>query len=135
MRILVADDELIGRKFMIGVLSKYGNCDSAEDGLETIQAYHKAIMENDPYTLISLDIMMPKVDGIKVLKAIRDFEKQCDISQEKQVKVIMTTALSDTQLVHKSFEYGCQAYAGKPVDVQKIKNVLEKLGLPAKKDN
>lgn len=57
-------------------LSQYGECDIVVDGMEALDAYLIAIKEEDPYDLICLDIMMPKVDGVKVLKAIRDFEVQ-----------------------------------------------------------
>jgi two-component system chemotaxis response regulator CheY len=41
----------------------------------------------------------------------------------------MTTALAEAQLVRTAFEYGCQAYATKPIDTKKFIEVMEKLGL------
>lgn len=41
----------------------------------------------------------------------------------------MTTALAEKQYVDKTFELGCQAYANKPIDAVKFKEVLEKLAL------
>ena len=85
--------------------------------------------ENKPYDLVCLDIMMPKLDGVKVLKVIRSLEDQKNIQEGKPVKVIMTTALAEKQYVDKTFELGCQAYANKPIDAVKFKEVLEKLAL------
>ena len=72
--------------------------------------------------------MMPKVDGVKALKAIRDLENQKGVPPEKRKKVIMTTALAETQMVKDAFEIGCEAYAAKPIDVEKLADVLDNLG-------
>ncbi len=129
MRILIAEDDMVSRNFLSKFLSRYGECDLVVDGLETIDAFLIALKDKDPYHLICLDIMMPKVDGVKTLKAIRDLEKQYGIPQEKRVKIIMTTALAEAQLVRTAFEYGCEAYAAKPIDTKKLVEVMEKLGL------
>ncbi len=81
------------------------------------------------YDLICLDIMMPKVDGVKVLRAIRDYETSRGVLPEKRVKVIMTTALQETDMVQQSFEIGCEAYAAKPINIEKLIQVMEQLGL------
>ena len=51
------------------------------------------------------------------------------ISKKNSVKVIMTTALNDERNVKLAFELGCEAYVGKPIDVEKFEKVLNKLGL------
>lgn len=129
MKILIAEDDLISRKFLQKFLSRYGECDLVVDGLETLDAFMISLKENKPYDLICLDIMMPKVDGVKVLKAIRELEAQKDIPTEKRSKIIMTTALSETQFVQTAFQYGCEAYASKPIDTGKLVEVMQKLGL------
>jgi two-component system chemotaxis response regulator CheY len=129
MRILIAEDDLISRNFLSKFFSRYGECDLVVDGLETIDAFLMALKDEEPYSLICLDIMMPKVDGVKALKTIRDLEKQYGVLQEKRVKIIMTTALTEAQLVQTAFDYGCEAYAAKPIDTQKLIEVMGKLGL------
>ncbi len=129
MRILIAEDDLASRMFLFKFLSKYGECDQVVDGLEALDAYMMAIKDNNPYDLICLDIMMPKVNGVKVLEAIRDLENQNKIDPEKRTKIIMTTALAETQHVQKAFEIGCEAYAAKPIDTNKLVEVMEKLQL------
>lgn len=126
MRILIAEDDMVSRKFLSKFLSQYGECDLVIDGLEAIDAYMMALKDKEPYDLVCLDIMMPKVDGVKVLKAIKDLENQRGV--EHKAKIIMTTALSEAQFVQKAFEYGCDAYASKPIDIAKFEQVLEKLG-------
>lgn len=129
MKMLIVDDDAISRKFLSKFLSQYGECDLVVDGLEAIDAYLIALREKSQYELICMDIMMPKVDGVKVLKAIREHEIQKGILPEKRTKVIMTTALAQTDLVNKAFEYDCDAYVSKPIDTEKLVEVLKKLEL------
>jgi len=129
MRILIAEDDLISRKFISKILSQYGECDVTVDGQEALDAYLLAAKENRHYDLICLDIMMPKIDGVRVLKAIRALEKEQGNSVAHQAKIIMLTALADKEYVTKAFEIGCQAYATKPIDTEKLVEVLQKLGL------
>ncbi len=134
MRILIAEDDLVSRRFLFKFLNRYGECDLVVDGLEALDACLMAIKENKLYDLICLDIMMPKVDGVKVLKSIRDLENQKGISPEKRSKIIMITALGETQLVQNAFEIGCDAYAAKPIDTAKLVKVLEDFGMIQEKE-
>lgn len=129
MRILIAEDDMASRKFIFKFLSKYGDCDITVDGLEAVEAFMLALDEKNPYNLVCLDIMMPKMDGLKALQAIREIEKQNLVEDDKKVKVIMTTALNETQDVFGAFDSGCEAYAAKPINTEKLVEVMEKLGL------
>lgn len=129
MRILIAEDDMVSRKFLQKFLERYGECDIAADGLETIDSFLYAINENKPYDLICLDIMMPKLDGIKALKIIRDIEVEKKITEAGKVKVIMTTALNDKKTVTAAFDAGCEAYAWKPIDVMKFSETMKNLDL------
>ncbi|NLJ73261.1 MAG: response regulator [Syntrophomonadaceae bacterium] len=129
MKILIAEDDLASRKFLQKFLSAYGECDVVIDGLEAIDAVLLALKEAEPYDLICLDIMMPKVDGVKALKTIRELEKQKGILPEKRAKIVMVTALAETEYVQSAFDYGCEGYATKPLDTQKFSDVLKKLEL------
>ena len=129
MNILIAEDDMISRRFLLKFLSEYGDCDVVIDGMEALDAYLISEKEKEPYGLICLDIMMPKVDGIKVLKAIRDFEKQRGITPDKKVKIILITALADAEHVHKAFELHCEAYATKPIDTDKLIGVMKDLDI------
>lgn len=129
MRILIAEDDMVSRKFLSKFMSRFGETDLVVDGLEALDAYLLSLKDNKPYDLICLDIMMPKVDGVRVLKAIRDYETQKGALPEKRVKVIMITALAETEFVQQSFQIGCEAYAAKPVDTAKLLEVMRKLEL------
>ena len=129
MRILLAEDDFATRKFMDKYLSKYGECDITVDGEEAVDAFMMALEDGEPYDLICLDVMMPVLDGYQVLKAIRDIEAEKGIDKDNRTKMIMTTALNEEKNVKMAFELGCEAYSGKPIDVDKFEQVLGKLGL------
>lgn len=128
-RILIAEDDMVSRKFLSKYLSRYGDCDLVVDGLEAINAYLLAWQDGLPYDLICLDVMMPKIDGIRVLKTIRDLERQNGVPETEKSKIIMTTVLGETEIVQSAFDYGCNAYASKPIDIKKMTDVLKKISL------
>lgn len=127
MKILIAEDDHASRKVLYKFMSLYGECDITVDGAEALEAFILAIDEKEPYDLVCLDIMMPKVDGVKTLQSIRNTEKQLKITTP--VKILMTTALNEKQFVEASFDIGCDAYATKPLNMEKIQEVLTKLNL------
>ncbi len=129
MRILIVEDDFASRKFMMNFMSAYGDCDGTVDGMEAVEAYMMALEEEQPYDLICLDVMMPVMDGYQVLNTIRNMEKQRGIEGDDRVKIIMMTALNEQKNVRKAFEMGCTVYCAKPVDLDKLKNVLKKLKL------
>ena len=129
MKVLIAEDDFTSRRVMSRLLSKYGECDITVDGREAITAFNMALESGEPYDLVCLDILMPELDGYVVLKTIRAMEREKSITEDNQVKVIMTTALNDRKNVAKAFELGCEAYAGKPIVAEKFENELRKLSL------
>ena len=129
MKILLAEDDFVTRKYMSNFLSKYGECDVTVDGMEAVDAFLMAMEDGDPYDLVCLDIMMPVMDGYQALVGIRNLEKERGIPEEKSVKVIMTTALNEEKNVKMAFELGCTIYSGKPLDQERFDQALRKLGL------
>ena len=129
MKILLAEDDFVTRKYMSNFLSKYGECDVTVDGMEAVDAFMMALEDGEPYDLVCLDIMMPVMDGYQALVGIRNLEKERNIPEEKMVKVIMTTALNEEKNVKMAFELGCTIYSGKPIDQERFDQALRKLGL------
>ena len=130
MRILIVEDDFVGRKIMHQLLLEYGQCDVAVDGLEAVKAFDLALDAGEPYDVMFLDIMMPNMSGHEALKIIREKEKALGVTPQKEVKVIMTSALDDVKNVTQSFfQGGASAYLVKPIERRKVIEELRKLGL------
>ena len=129
MKVLIAEDDFASRKFMLRFFEKYGECDVTVDGREAVEAYTMAVEMDEPYDLICLDIMMPEMDGHQALRRIRKIEEENNVPDDEKVKIVMTTALSETRHVTKAFENGCTAYAGKPINQEKLEAMLKKFYL------
>jgi len=129
MKCLIVEDNFVARRLMQHYLSGYGICDIAVNGNEAVEAFRQAIIFIKPYDLICLDIMMPNMDGHEALKAIRQIESEHGINGLDGVKVIITTALDDSQNVMDSLRKGCEAYLAKPIEKDKLLEEMEKLGL------
>ena len=129
MKALIVEDEFITRKIIQKILSEYGNCDVAVDGEEAINAFNLAWEEKEPYDLICMDIMMPKINGQEALKKIRELENEMKIKPEQAAKVIMVSSIDDAISISSSFKMGATAYIVKPVEKHKILDEVRNLGL------
>jgi PAS domain S-box-containing protein len=130
MKILIAEDEPISRRIIEKNLSRLGRCDTVVDGAEAVEAFKLAAEDGTPYDLICLDIMMPGVDGQAALKQIREIERQMGIRGPWEVKVIMLTALDDPHsVVEAYYRGGATSYLVKPIEVEKLRFELRRLGL------
>lgn len=130
MRILIVEDDFVSRRVLQKFLSVYGECDIAVDGTEAMAAFSLAALEGRPYTLACLDIMMPKMNGQQVLKALRDFEAEAGINPVNETRVIMTTALdSPREVIEAYYRGGCTDYLVKPIEKEKLLATLREYQL------
>ncbi len=129
MKTLIAEDDFTSRKVLQAFLAPYGECDVAVDGKEAIQAFRAAHAGGNPYDLVCLDLMMPKMDGHRVLAAIRETEDRMTIHGSDRVRVVITTRLSDSRNVLKAFKGQCEAYLVKPIDRRSLIEKLKELDL------
>lgn len=129
MRILIVDDDLLGRIILRKLLGSRGDCDMAVNGREAVEAFRMAREENNPYDLICMDILMPEMDGVEALKTIRAYEEERGVFGQQRVKVIMITGKDDSKSVLTSFREGCEGYVVKPVERENLEKQVKELGL------
>lgn len=124
-RILIVDDELSMREFLSILLDREGyRTDMAESAETAIK-----LMESSSYDLILSDVNMPGLDGLALLKTVKE------VSPDTAVLVI--TAFSTAEQAVEAMKSGAYDYIAKPFKVEEIKvlvgNALEKREL--KKEN
>ncbi|MBN2544494.1 MAG: response regulator [Spirochaetes bacterium] len=113
--ILIVDDSIFVKKQLSQILTseKFNVIDTASDGEEAVEKYKEYHPKVD---LVTMDITMPKMDGITALEKIIEFDKNA--------KVVMISALGKQELVKKSLLLGAKNYIIKPLDRKKV---LERL--------
>ncbi|MFO1451597.1 MAG: response regulator [Opitutaceae bacterium] len=82
-----------------------------------------AVREHEQMYLVLLDIRMPKVDGIEVLRRIKADPEL------RKLPVIMLTTTDDMREVERCHELGCSVYIQKPVDYDRFAEAIRRLGL------
>ncbi len=132
MRILIVEDDFTSTILMKKLLQPYGNCDFASDGKEALKIFFKAVSEDKPYDLITLDVMLPNMNGQTILKKIREMEAKFEIDPPNRSKIIMTTALSNETDVLRALKSGCDAYLIKPIDSSKLREHIKNFGFVRK---
>lgn len=116
-RILIVDDTLFMRTLLKNILFSGGHdiVGEAADGDEAVSKYKE--LKPD---LVTMDIVMPKMNGIEALKAIKGFDPNA--------RVVMCTAVGQEQMVKLAIKTGARGYIIKPFQAPKvleeIKNVL-----------
>ncbi len=79
-------------------------------------------LEEDKKYVLLLDIRMPQVDGLEVLKRIKDDQRL------RKIPVIMLTTTSDASMIRQCYELGCSYYIVKPVDYHYFMEAVQNLG-------
>ena len=127
MRILLVEDDEVSRQILMKVLRRHGEIAEAADGQAGFEAFQEAFKKGDPFKLICLDIMMPKLDGQAVLKGIRDTENSAGVPEDGRARVIMTTAFGNKENIMQALPH-CDAYLTKPIDQSSLLFYLKKFG-------
>ena len=111
VRVLVVDDSIFVAKQIGQILSSEGYeiVATAVDGKEGIDKYKELYPNVD---IVTMDITMPRMDGIAALEQIMAFDKDA--------KVVMISALGKEELVKKSLLLGAKNYIVKPLDRKKV---------------
>ncbi|MDO9577310.1 MAG: response regulator [Candidatus Cloacimonadales bacterium] len=131
VEILLVEDNSSDAKLTIRALKKYnlGNkinhVDDGEKALDFIYSrkeYANRDIENIPKVIL-LDLKLPKVDGLEVLKILKNDERTKTIPV-----VVLTSSTQETDLL-KSYKLGANSYVVKPVDFEQFIKAVSELGL------
>ena len=117
-KILVVEDEVHIQRLIKLVLEKNGfEVDAVGTGEEAL----KYLSENPAPQLILLDILMPGIDGLSVLRSIKGNATQ------KDIPVVMLTALAQESVVLQGIKLGATDYIRKPFHPTELVKRLSKL--------
>lgn len=131
MKFLIVDDDFDSRRLVQKILHPFGYSDLAADGEEGVEAFRQSLKAGEPYDVVTLDIMMPNIDGQDALREIRDIEKEHGVAPEQSAKVIMISGLDDSQEVHDAFFLGdATSYIVKPIRKKVLIEEIQNLGVP-----
>ena len=110
-RVLIVDDSIFIAKQLGQILTSAGFevVAGASDGQEGVEKYKELYPNLD---LVTMDITMPRLDGVSALKKIIEFDKNAC--------VVMISALGKNDLVKDSLMVGARNYIVKPLDRAKV---------------
>lgn len=119
-RVLVVDDNEANRDLLARRVRRQGHTVTvAEDGIKALE-----LMAQEPFDLVLLDIMMPKMNGYQVLEHLKND------SNLRHIPVIVISAVDDINSVVECIELGAEDYLPKPFNAvllaARIRNCLEK---------
>jgi DNA-binding NtrC family response regulator len=113
--ILAVDDEQNLLELLITVLGKRGfKVKTALNGIEALR-----LLDQESFQLALLDLKMGPVNGVQLLKEIKD--------RRPIIKVIMMTAYPTNETRSQASANGASAYLTKPVDIQKLVDTINSL--------
>ncbi len=116
MRILVVDDSATMRRMVMASLRVLRNVyfDEASNGLEAVEQLAIGHLKHNPVNLIVLDLNMPDIHGLEVLKFVRSYEFY------QTIPVIILTTKSDDDSREAAIAAGATSYMTKPFEPQKL---------------
>lgn len=115
LKILVVEDDLISKLLLTKAVSKYSDTIyKASTGVEAVDTS----LNNPDIDLIMMDINMPLMNGLEATKIIRQ--------SNKEVIIIAQTAYGMSNDREKAIAAGCNDYISKPIDIDKLKELITK---------
>lgn len=121
-RILLVEDNELNREITTTILEDSGMLiDTAEDGIEAVSIMNQA--PENQYDLILMDIQMPRMDGYTATREIRTLKN----NKKANIPIVAMTANAFDEDRKKSFEAGMNDHIAKPIDMNVMIEVLDKI--------
>ncbi len=114
-RILVVDDEEVLASFVAKILAEEEDF-SYEVGVAGTGEEAVTMFEKDPFDLLIVDIKLPEMDGIDVLKAVKSFDAE--------TQVVMITAYASLETAVSALREGAYDYIVKPFEAKQVQSVV-----------
>jgi two-component system chemotaxis response regulator CheY len=127
-KILIVDDEEMGRTVMEEMFNRYGRFASVATGKDAVRVYEKELEKDKGFDLVLLDISLDDINGLEVLNQIKAIESSKEKEPEKKTVVVMVTAHSEKDLVIDCIRAGCKGYLIKPLKQEVVDKKLLELG-------
>ena len=124
MRILVIEDEYVALTKMVDMMSEYGPSDAATNGSQALELFRVAMLQGQPYDLITIDIELPDMNGIQLLHELNEREAS---TGKRAVKFIVSVA-STTRNILQAAANHCDAFIVKPVKRAVLAEKMEQCG-------
>jgi len=93
-----------------------------------IREFTAALVQQQPYDLVCLDIMMPALDGHACLRCIREIERGFAREGSAGARILMITGVAKPETILGAFRDQCDGYLVKPVDHARFVAQLGELG-------
>jgi two-component system, chemotaxis family, chemotaxis protein CheY len=124
MRSLVIDDESVALFKMVTMLEHFGQCDAATTSHKALDLFCRALEEACPYALVTIDINLPDISGIKLLGRLQQEEEQRNAPRARKLMVTAETTKSNVLAAASS-----DGFLAKPVRWAVLTEKLVDLGL------
>ena len=127
--VLVVDDSPVIRRVLQLAFQPHGNCDVVQNGQQALDSISSRLEASKPYDIICLDLGLPDLAGVDVLKEIRSREAQH--GNQVRSRIVIVSGSAEPDVVRAAHQNGADAYLVKPIDKQQLLNVLQGLGFKA----
>lgn len=130
MKILIVDDSASTRGLVASYLDPFGTVDHAADGKEAVEMFERALREHKPYDLVVMDLIMPVMNGIEAMRAIRDMEHTLGLTEITRSKIVTLSSLTDSEpMLTAQLECEADTYITKPFEKEVLMEALVNLNL------
>ena len=119
LKVLVAEDNIINQRLVVGMLTQLGHTGMVvNDGAKALKCLSKMKVD-----LVLMDVMMPNMDGLEALAAIRKLEA----SEGGHIPIIMATSHDEPGDAARYKRSGADGYLSKPLEIGRLEAEISRV--------